>query len=858
MRRKSHPVRAYVGVALGALLLWPAAAMSGPNLMAIGDYSLVPTRRATGRDSFSGNKIVYSFDEPEFNFGRVVVEPEGPNSVVRRDLFVGFDGNGLAVGRRGGRMTARIANVEIWLRVQGRIRGDRRLAWEADVDSTTDVLGPGLEAVIPVCWADGRQMGAPVTIHNPPPPDDDHIQRLLIPHGEVEVGPFQRTSGGVWVVLEPEDYGGYFVVRRFSLREIETRADLRDDERMPAPVAYVSIRDVPEERLPRVLLRAARTLREAKGEGPFWESKKGAEESVKLTAQVASALAELNPHEESVPPAMEWLAEQQPEEDELWNMETVAQRLYCMARHAPFRDFRRIIHTDADFLINAQLEDGGWSDRSAIELEVGPAIVRSDNDHSFIATRSLREARFAGVEMTARTWRRALAYWSNAQAYDGGYRQRHERFGGLGQATTSAYTAYGAAGLLGSLDMAAGVGGRRCLAYRGSRRQLHAATDALAWLHTNYGEPFRDLGSLVTSPDPFSAPTALEFLGEVSGVSRFNDKDHFAETANSLLKHFDDQSGLFGVRNQDGSWDETPSLSRTARALEVLARGAAPIACQRIVAGDDETDWGQFSGDAVHLVRYLGAQRGQSLNWKRASIGDDIHRLAKVPILILSVLGEFEWSNAQWSKIRAYCLSGGTVVVVFGEEQQAIRKPVIATIRTTFPEYELAPLPPDSPLLSSDIRLSPAPQVQAMGNGFRHFILIPDEDWACHWQLYDTEQNSVSFAFMNNLLTYATDGRELPASYVRSSYPSGWAATLMPHNMRIARIEVGGKVPAYPNLIKMMDRLSREKYRLGITETINPEDADLLWVSVTGNAHTAGDVRSQLEAALKHGTSLFI
>ncbi|MGD2111588.1 MAG: hypothetical protein PVI86_19600, partial [Phycisphaerae bacterium] len=40
--------------------------------------------------------------------------------------------------------------------------------------------------------------------------------------------------------------------------------------------------------------------------------------------------------------------------------------------------------------------------------------------------------------------------------------------------------------------------------------------------------------------------------------------------------------------------------------------------------------------------------------------------------------------------------------------------------------------------------------------------------------------------------------------------------------------------------------------------TINPEDADLLWVSVTGNAHTAGDVRSQLEAALKHGTSLFI
>jgi hypothetical protein len=169
--------------------------------MAIGDYSAIPAQRAVGRDSFSGNKIVYSFDDPEYDFGRIVVEPVQPNSVVRRDLYVGFDGTGLAVGARGSGGTAQVRNLEIWLRIQGRIRANRRYAWEADIDSTSNVLETGLDAVMPVFWADGYQFGTDVRVRKPDPPADDRIQRLLVPHGEVEIASFQRRSGSAWVVL---------------------------------------------------------------------------------------------------------------------------------------------------------------------------------------------------------------------------------------------------------------------------------------------------------------------------------------------------------------------------------------------------------------------------------------------------------------------------------------------------------------------------------------------------------------------------------------------------------------------------------------------------------------------------------
>jgi hypothetical protein len=458
--------------------------------------------------------------------------------------------------------------------------------------------------------------------------------------------------------------------------------------------------------------------------------------------------------------------------------------------------------------------------------------------------------------METRLWRRVMQYWTSAQAYDSGYRQKRERYGGLGQATTSAYTAYGATGLITSLDMAAGVGGRRCSAYRGSGRQLRAIGGSLDWLDQNYTEPFRNLGSLVTKLDAFAEPTALQALGEVSGLSHFNDKDHFAESARELLRHYDRESSMFGVRGEGQSWAEAPSLLRTARALSVLGRGSAPTVCQRIVAGDDERGWGQYNGDVPHLVRYLSAKRGRPLNWRRATIHRDVRELVEVPILVLDVVGPFNWSDAQWNKIREYCFAGGSVVIDFAKGQEAQRAPVVSALRRTFPEYALRALPSDSLIFSIETELSSRPPVQTLGNGVRHFLFVPGESWSCQWHLYDTENHEDSFLLMNNLVTYATDETPLRSSFA----PSTYAVRSVPsHSMRGAHLDVGGDVPAHPDLVDAMDRLMQQEYRLAVVETTDPKDkTDVLWVSVTGQAAPSEAAKTRIKEAIRGGTSLLI
>ena len=61
-----------IGVLTGVAL--PPDVLAGPNITAIGNYRALPFKRAEGRDSFSGKEVIFSFSDPEFDFGRVVVQ----------------------------------------------------------------------------------------------------------------------------------------------------------------------------------------------------------------------------------------------------------------------------------------------------------------------------------------------------------------------------------------------------------------------------------------------------------------------------------------------------------------------------------------------------------------------------------------------------------------------------------------------------------------------------------------------------------------------------------------------------------------------------------------------------------------
>ncbi|MCZ6772488.1 MAG: hypothetical protein O7G83_11000, partial [Proteobacteria bacterium] len=223
---------------IGFFAMTPPASQAGPNLIAIGYYDEIAYHRATGRDSFSGGEIVYRFTDPEFDFGRIVVRSRDPLSVVRRDLFVGYDGDGLIVDtrqrRQGGRST-RIESLEVWLRVRGEIRSQRRYRWTIEVSGGSDPLQRGLQAVIPAMWVDGEPVAAEITVHNPEVHDDDRIQRMSIPSGTVKTPSFEGQSGAAWIVLKPTNFGNYFRVKRISFREVEDSKAIIAKSDMPVP-----------------------------------------------------------------------------------------------------------------------------------------------------------------------------------------------------------------------------------------------------------------------------------------------------------------------------------------------------------------------------------------------------------------------------------------------------------------------------------------------------------------------------------------------------------------------------------------------------------------------------------------------
>jgi hypothetical protein len=312
---------------------------------------------------------------------------------------------------------------------------------------------------------------------------------------------------------------------------------------------------------------------------------------------------------------------------------------------------------------------------------------------------------------------------------------------------------------------------------------------------------------------------------------------------------------MFGLRAPDGSKVESTSIERTALALSILGAGAAPTVCQRIILGEDEKGWRQYNGDAAHLARYLSIRRGRPFNWRRTTIERDLRDLAKVPILLLMIVGHFDWSDDQWNKIREYCFAGGSVVIDIGEGQEEQRDTVVSALRRTFPEYELADLPPGAPVFSSETKLASPPAVKALGNGFRHFLFLSAESWSCQWHLYRIEDHDESFTFMGNLLTYATDGTPPRSSFAPSTYAVG---SVPAHSLKAAHLEVGGLVPAYPGLIGTMDRLMQANFRLRVLEVPDPAEADIVWICVTGDPTRSEAAKTQVLDAIRSGKYLFV
>jgi len=856
MRQPNRVARGFVFSVLFCGWIAPAGLFAGPNLIALGSYTDVPYKRAEGRDSFNKKEIVYSFTDPEFDFGRIVVRPaaNAALSVVRRDLFVGFDGNTLIVhtqpAGRGGNI--QIQELEFWLKINGNLRSGGSYEWELEGVADTDRIEGGFPAVIPAFWADGEPVGTEVTIRTPEPEDTDRISRLLLPHGIVTLKEFEEQTGAAWVVLKPRNYGSFVGLRQLSFREVDTDA-ANLGKVMPTPVRYIPIRSPLEDDIRAVLDRSPDVLKNLRNADHFWPAP-NPEDSVSLTAGAIGGLAELDPKTDKLKETLDWLAKQEPPANPLWGVGTVANRLRTLSRHGGMKEYSRTINHDVQFLVDAQSKEGSWGVASALATSRPAADRAASRVHTLASLLALREARFAGAEVDRVVWTRASQYWTNCQSYDGAFATGSTEFGlQQGVVPTTGNTGSGITGLLIAVDMLGGLGAKQCRSYLSSKEQLQAVTRAIDWLDKKYqdetpGLIFRE------PPDPYGRPDSMQLLSEISGITHLNKKRTFEEEARQLIDNYDRASGLFGLRGQDGNVTQTTPY-RTAYALSILASGAAPTVVQRLIVGDAESGFAQFRGDVSHLTRYLAAKRERQFNWRRTFADRSVREWAEVPILVINVMGPFSWADAEWNKLREYAFSGGSIVIDVADDASDQRATVLAGLKKAFPEYEPAELQPDSAVFSAESDRVAISGLFAIGNGFRHFVFLPRDSWSCHWQQYQLNEHAESFKFMNNLLTYATDGSPPRSSFAPSTYPLGAASS---KSIKAARLQVGSIAPAHPSLLSTMDRLLQDNFRLAVVEETEFGEADLVWVNVAGTAAPSDEAKGKIRDTLKNRKLLWV
>ena len=872
-RRLRHP-SAWTALVVFAIAL-PVSA--GPNLVAVGVFDL-PFAEATVRESLTEREIYYEF-EGQHDFGHVVVRTSDPHSVVRLEeqVRVLYNSNSSFLEVNVEQLRGRDREVSIWFRLDGQIRPGRTYEYVFDIRSLEERYRGGLPAIVPAIWADGELIGTPLTITAPKlgALAAERIQREIYFRGRVQIPEFEQVTGGAWIVVEvPSDIRKGLAIFWISFREIDEELLAGNEPEMPVPVRYIPLSSALAGTYDLVVERSPIALWNAQNQEDYSWGGGGVNQQAVTTSMVLQALTELprpQTYEEHEEPeeqrlrlvledrgrrAREWLVNLRTEREDdqppdLTQTVAVAARLHCLARSPDPHQYRRTIAGDVRWLTDAQMDDGGWAERSRDEDGADAHLLRSQNDVTEQVILALREAHFAGFTCNRRVWLNATKYCVDAQATDGGFRNKLDRYGGLGEATTVQRTASGITSMLTALDLGFGALGKNCRNYLANRSLNKGIQEAIAWMDRNYGELYQastDVGQMTLDPDagsnPFLVGLAMQRLGAATGISRFNDKDHFIKQGEAMTRQFNPGTGLFAG-----------DVYLTALALRTLTAGASPAVLQRITVGDDPRF--EHSADAHHLMRFMMGQRKTPFSWKRSTIDTPIRDLLRVPMMLLKVAGPIEWTPEQWKKLRTYCFGGGAVIVDLDPDQPALREQFASHLESVFPEYPLRNLPSDDAVFVSPHRVRGLSDVQVLSNGFHHFLYLPGESWSCSWHLNQTDAQADRFRFVDNVLARSTGGERLRDSLSPSTYEIGAKPD---REVTVAHLETGSSTPAYPDAMAGLDRLMQANYRVKVYEAADPgagRRPAMMWLSVTGPAPMGSDVRLRVQEHLQSGGFLF-
>ena len=257
---------------------------------------------------------------------------------------------------------------------------------------------------------------------------------------------------------------------------------------------------------------------------------------------------------------------------------------------------------------------------------------------------------------------------------------------------------------------------------------------------------------------------AFSRIGNSGGIKYFGTIDWYRRGLEYLSK----------TQRPDGSWvfsAELASPSETAFSLLFLDYGSAPVVINKLRYATTQADassstaWDTHPQDAANLVRRLGHDVEQRLNWQVVDlVPDDLKGLHDAPILWLIGDKQLTFSADQKTAVKRFAQEGRVILgnALGGSEQ--FSKSFKRLGEELFPEYEFRKLPKSHPLIAYDANGKPAgnQDVAGLSNGVRELMLLPAQDLS---KVLDQDQPKTSadqLHLAEHIVEYATDLLQLP------------------------------------------------------------------------------------------------
>ncbi|MCE5277024.1 MAG: DUF4159 domain-containing protein [Planctomycetaceae bacterium] len=541
------------------------------------------------------------------------------------------------------------------------------------------------------------------------------------------------------------------------------------------------------------------------------------------TAMATYALlsAGINPQEERLKKALEWL-----KANDSTHTYDLGLRCYAwhLANNSTLGRYREQLMKEAALLV-ASTATGSYGYTSDGKPAGG------DHSNSQYGLLGVWAAAADGIDISPDYWNKVLKHWVGAQCDDGGW-----QYSGKAAVGKNTMTVAGIATLYICYDYSG-------LADANPGKRFDAIQKGLDWLDKNFapgGDGYYNYG--------------VERVGVAAGYKWFGEHDWYKEIASTLLRT-QAPNGAW-----PGGWGDVPN---TSFGLLFLIRGRQPILFNKLQHGGD---WDRRSRDLAAVTRWVSLNLESEVNWQIVDFKHPVDEWHDASILYITGTSDPKLTPEHLEMLKKFVEDGGTIFTVVQQGGSAFNTAMQYAYKMMFPDYPIQPVDAKGALYSSYFDIKKASMFSEVTNGARPLVVHCDEDLAARWTsnraLTDPKNREYQLAY--NVARYALDKTsDLPARG-HVFWPKDAKAAANAKSIEVYRIKYKGRWNPEPRAwARFKDMMAQdENIVITLPEAVTlgdlPAGAKVAHMTGSGDGEFSDEEAKKLAAFVNGGGTLII